>query len=296
MLARFRPSVSGVIATAALFIALGGGAFAATNAITLPAGSVGRKQIKSGAVNMAKLTPWINHQLSAVATGKERGPRGFTGAKGATGAQGPVGPKGATGATGPQGQQGSPGTPGTSVTSTTLAVGSSTCPNGGTQFTSASGTSHVCNGTNGSNGANANPLTMYPWTADVGGTMTLTSGGVTISDNGGAHRDELLPYNAGELLTVKGTLNNGATAGAGAPRAFVYINGQAYYSQDQNNPVYGVSSDGKTFVQSIAPRGNGNVAAPSGVITQVGVAYDNGHGGSVTFTDLEVNGISIPLN
>jgi len=52
------------------------------------------------------LTPWINEQLSKVATGNVKGlqgPKGDTGATGATGAQGPQGPAGATGSTGPTG-------------------------------------------------------------------------------------------------------------------------------------------------------------------------------------------------
>jgi hypothetical protein len=49
---RLRPTYAGVTATLALFIALGGGAYAAA---TLPANSVGAKQIKKGAVERAKL-------------------------------------------------------------------------------------------------------------------------------------------------------------------------------------------------------------------------------------------------
>ena len=49
---RFRPTYASVTATLALFIALGGGAYAAT---ALPANSVGPKQIKKNAVERAKL-------------------------------------------------------------------------------------------------------------------------------------------------------------------------------------------------------------------------------------------------
>src|SRR3954453_2385424 len=48
----FRPTYAGVTATLALFIALGGGAYAAA---TLPANSVGARQIKKNAVERAKL-------------------------------------------------------------------------------------------------------------------------------------------------------------------------------------------------------------------------------------------------
>jgi hypothetical protein len=47
-----RPSYASVTSTLALFLALGGGAYAAA---TLPANSVGAKQIKKGAVERAKL-------------------------------------------------------------------------------------------------------------------------------------------------------------------------------------------------------------------------------------------------
>ena len=47
-----RPSYAGVTATLALFIALGGGAYAATS---LPANSVGAKQLKKSAVERAKI-------------------------------------------------------------------------------------------------------------------------------------------------------------------------------------------------------------------------------------------------
>jgi hypothetical protein len=49
---RLRPTYASVAATLALFIALGGGAYAAA---TLPANSVGAKQIKKGAVERAKI-------------------------------------------------------------------------------------------------------------------------------------------------------------------------------------------------------------------------------------------------
>jgi hypothetical protein len=49
---RLRPTYASVTATLALFLALGGGAYAAA---TLPANSVGAKQIKKGAVERAEI-------------------------------------------------------------------------------------------------------------------------------------------------------------------------------------------------------------------------------------------------
>lgn len=90
---RPRLSYANVIATTALFLALGGGAYAATQ---LPKNSVGSEQIKKGAVTPNKLSK------SALAT--------LTGAQGPRGTEGA---KGETGAAGSQGQQGPQGNPGT---------------------------------------------------------------------------------------------------------------------------------------------------------------------------------------
>jgi len=65
------------------------------------------------------------------------------------GPQGPTGPSGPPGATGAQGNQGQAGQ---SVLSAQLAVGSIDCPTGGSQFTSASGTTFACNGAQGPQG------------------------------------------------------------------------------------------------------------------------------------------------
>jgi hypothetical protein len=96
-----------------------------------------------------------------------QGSTGPTGDQGATGDQGPTGDPGATGAQGPQGDKGDPGdtgpqgttgpagpagADGVSVTSTRLAAGDENCPNGGSSFTAANGTTYACNGTSGSLG------------------------------------------------------------------------------------------------------------------------------------------------
>jgi hypothetical protein len=87
----------------ALFIALGGSAYAAAE---LPRHSVGTAQLKAGAVTSAKVKA---HSLrrSDFAPGQvPAGPAGATGAPGAAGSPGP------TGATGPQGPAGESGTRG----------------------------------------------------------------------------------------------------------------------------------------------------------------------------------------
>ena len=77
------------------------------------------------------------------------------------GQKGDPGPRGPQGQSGPQGRQGIPGSNGTngtnglSVTSTSLNPGDSNCANGGSSFTSASGTTYACNGAPGAPGAAA---------------------------------------------------------------------------------------------------------------------------------------------
>lgn len=75
-----------VMATVAVFIALGGASYAA---IKLPKNSVGAKQLKRGAVTPAKLSRASKRRLA-----------------------GPAGPNGAAGPQGPKGDQGGPGTAG----------------------------------------------------------------------------------------------------------------------------------------------------------------------------------------
>jgi hypothetical protein len=93
-----RLTYANVVATIALFVALGGGAYAA---IRLPANSVGTKQIKDAAVTPAKLAP--------ADLGLFRGKTGATGQEGPRGLQGPPGLQGLPGSQGPQGLKGAKG-------------------------------------------------------------------------------------------------------------------------------------------------------------------------------------------
>jgi len=81
---RSRFSYANVTATLALFIALGGGAYAA---LKLPANSVGTKQLKDGAVGIAELKPKAVSTLSGA-----DGPQGLPGPQGPTGPGGVVDP------------------------------------------------------------------------------------------------------------------------------------------------------------------------------------------------------------
>jgi hypothetical protein len=87
-----------VVAYLALFVALGGTSYAA---IKLPAGSVGSKQLRKGAVTTSKISKKTRTAL--------RGARGRTGRTGAVGRPGGTGPSGPAGPT----ASGSGSTPGT---------------------------------------------------------------------------------------------------------------------------------------------------------------------------------------
>jgi hypothetical protein len=103
----YRPSPAMMVALLALFISLGGSAFAA---LALPDNSVGTKQLKNGAVTGAKLRSGAvtassvkAHSLRAVDFATGQLPAGLPGS------QGPPGPQGLRG---PQGVWGPPGAPG----------------------------------------------------------------------------------------------------------------------------------------------------------------------------------------
>jgi hypothetical protein len=90
---RARFSYANVTATLALFVALGGVSYAA---VSLPAKSVGSKQLRHNAVTSSKVK---NHTLRVADLRKAA-------ARELKGAQGPAGPKGATGPAGPTGPVG----------------------------------------------------------------------------------------------------------------------------------------------------------------------------------------------
>jgi hypothetical protein len=105
-----RLTYANVMATVAVFIALGGGAYAA---LKLPKNSVGAKQIKRNAVTSSKVK---NRSLRAIDFGAGQLPRG---PKGNTGTPGPKGDKGDKGDPCPatdaacRGPAGTPGAPAT---------------------------------------------------------------------------------------------------------------------------------------------------------------------------------------
>jgi len=129
------------------------------------------------------------------------GPKGPTGQDGAPGPQGPKGdpgPQGAKGDAGPAGADGKDGTngqDGAGVVSTPLSPGDSNCPEGGSQFAAANGTTYACNGAPAAGGISGYEIVksdrvyMFPFTTQTarascpsgkepigGGVYTTTNG------------------------------------------------------------------------------------------------------------------------
>jgi hypothetical protein len=140
-----------VMSSIAVFVVLGGGAYAAT---TLPKNSVGSKQIKANAVTSSKVKDgsllskdFKPGQLLAGALGPTglTGPKGDIGLKGDTGAKGDTGPAGSQGAKGDSGTPGAPGIAGLEIVSSTSTFDSTgykqnavTCPAGKTAISGGS--------------------------------------------------------------------------------------------------------------------------------------------------------------
>jgi hypothetical protein len=107
VLARFRSRLTyaNVIASLALFVALGGVSWAA---VSLPADSVGKRQLKRNAVTSEKVA---NGSLKAAdfAGRLPAGERGPAGPTGPTGPAGSAGDRGETGPAGPKGEKGDRG-------------------------------------------------------------------------------------------------------------------------------------------------------------------------------------------
>jgi hypothetical protein len=140
-----RLSYANVVATLALFVALGGSGYAA---LSLPRGSVtarelrrdsvGHSELRRNAVSSSNIRDGSVgvRELSAAARDELTGP---SGPKGDAGAPGSAGSPGATGAAGPAGAPGSDGVPGSSPVTFRAVVDST----GGRVSGSATGASRV---------------------------------------------------------------------------------------------------------------------------------------------------------
>jgi collagen triple helix repeat protein len=102
---RARLTYANVVATIALFVALGGSSYAALN---LPRNSVGSEQVKPGSLRASDFKASERSNLRG-----RRGRRGPVGATGTTGSRGATGARGAAGARGATGARGLTGAAGT---------------------------------------------------------------------------------------------------------------------------------------------------------------------------------------
>jgi hypothetical protein len=142
------PTLSIVGAGAALFLALGGSAVAATNLIharDIAAGAVTSQAIKNSDVRLMDLSPRAQASL--------QGDTGLTGDTGDTGAPGAAGTNGANGASGAAGATGTNGVPGTAGTNGAPGAAGTNGAPGAVGAAGAAGTNGA-NGANGPNGAN----------------------------------------------------------------------------------------------------------------------------------------------
>lgn len=153
---RSRLTYANTVASIALFVALGGGAYAATK---LPAGSVGAKQIRPNAVTSAHVK---NRSLLAEDFKLGQLPAGKAGAAGPAGPPGEQGTAGATGAIGPQGP---PGTSGPAVPPAFVvhAAGPSA---GNPSFSLATCTDHSPEHASGGGGGGGTVIDSAPWIFD----------------------------------------------------------------------------------------------------------------------------------
>jgi hypothetical protein len=118
-LSRPRLSYANVLSTIAVFLALGGGAYAAASSIPGPDGVIhGCYAKKKGNLRLIATGRRCSKRENAIAF-NQQGPRGLSGGRGATGSRGPTGGTGSPGAKGEQGPQG----PGASTFTATLTSG-----------------------------------------------------------------------------------------------------------------------------------------------------------------------------
>jgi hypothetical protein len=190
-------SYANVASTLALVFAMGGGAYAAI--FPVHDGVIHTCFGKSnGALRVVRAGARCGRRERALAFNQ----RGLVGPRGAGGAQGPVGKTGTTGKTGATGKTGRTGASGRSVTSATLGVGNTTCPNGGSSFTTVSGTTSACNGV----------ATSF---ASVDATAALaTSRGVTAVQPGAGPGVYCLKLSAAPSVGVASVRGDAATGGS----------------------------------------------------------------------------------
>jgi hypothetical protein len=140
-------SYANVAATAALVFAMSGGAYAVSGGGASSGSGSGAGASSHAVIAAAK-------KKKTAPTGKP-GPRGPAGPAGLAGTKGETGPAGPAGARGETGTSGGNGGAGESVT--IAAAGSECGAVGGTRFSNAGSSGHVCNGEKGAKGTPGTP-------------------------------------------------------------------------------------------------------------------------------------------
>lgn len=252
--------VLGAAITAAVLV--GRSAFATTDTIsacfkpsngTLYLLGAGRSECQPGDIPISWNTGGVNGQDGVSVTSQSLAPGDDSacpnGGSKFTAANGPSyacnGANGTNGTNGTDGTNGTNGQDGVSVTSQALAPGDdSACPNGGTKFTAANGTSYACNGTNGQNGQSFNgtftsPNGLYRLVVNDTsallqgplGRVQITGSGVELSANGplNVNAQNALTLHAAGLFTASGAVTsiggspillNGSSCGVFRPADF----------------------------------------------------------------------------
>jgi hypothetical protein len=178
-----------VISIIALIAALGGGAYAATGALT----GTQKKEVKKIAQIEAK-------KLATPGPAGPPGSAGATGAGGAKGDTGLAGPQGPPGPEGPKGSEGPPGpkgTVGTSVTNIPIPDNESNpnCPNGGAQFRVGTGEpTFACNGEAGTGGGGSFPETLPSGRTELGVWQVVGEAGSTLGEGVNKHSVAMIGY------------------------------------------------------------------------------------------------------
>jgi collagen triple helix repeat protein len=157
---------------------------------------------------------------------------GKPGAPGATGPAGPAGPQGPAGSNGKDGATGSPGKDGTSVTSVEFEGVKGTCPEGGSEFKSASPSpTYACNGKEGLEGPEGPEGS--PWVAGQAPPGVLLKGTWSIQQYTAAAANETIPVPISTSVPIEASFlgvvymppgelpspEAGCTGTAGAPNA-----------------------------------------------------------------------------
>ncbi|PWN02606.1 hypothetical protein DJ010_12940 [Nocardioides silvaticus] len=134
-----------------------------------------------------------------------------------------------------------------------------------------------------------NSSTTAEWVPNEGATivddttvsLTIEEGGATSIET----QDLNVPVQAGDEISFDIALEDGATCTAGAPRMFVEIGGTFVNSYDDQTGCAGDSAPPSTE--------NGTVTftvPENGRIGQAGFVYDNGIAGTVTITNVTIDG------